>query len=468
MKKTLLLIVASLCTLLAPSVSSALAPTTKLVWWVFSPPPYYDSASAACQSAMAAAKAVDSLVAGVVADTTQMACLYKDAAGNGRMSYPLAKTTKAVCPDGSNPDTSKPLQDQCPEPCDPETPGPNTDITTGWKTGPDPNSAYAAEYPTSHETVWCSGTCQISPVEVVDCFVEGNATAGYFREHCVYKTSQTGTQCSAAQDPNADKSPPTAPPPEKNRCPLGTSQTGTDSAGIPICTGNPDKAPPTKDTTTTTTSNPDGSTTTTKTETTTNSDGSNTTKTTTTTTATDGTSTSSENTTVGTKTDGTTGKDDSSDQTKNEFCKQNPTLNICRNSQISGSCGSISCDGDAIQCAIAREVAQKRCFDQAASDALQASGQYALGNAVFGGDDPLAGALPTKENASQVSMGALDSGGFLGGGACFPDKTFTVNGKQITLSFTSACSVLIVFRYVIMIVALLVAFRILSGAIIRE
>lgn len=43
------------------------------------------------------------------------------------------------------------------------------------------------------------------------------------------------------------------------------------------------------------------------------------------------------------------------------FCQQNPTAPGCVASKWGGSCGSFSCEGDAVQCALAREIHTRNC-----------------------------------------------------------------------------------------------------------
>lgn len=157
------------------------------------------------------------------------------------------------------------------------------------------------------------------------------------------------------------------------------------------------------------------------------------------------------------------------DRDPSDICAHNPGLTICKVSSLSGLCENVTCDGDAITCRIAKETAIKNCADKTAEDALKNSGQYTLGNAVMAGNDPLASTLPTVANGAQVVLpGSVDSGGWLGGGSCFADKSFSVQGQTITIPFSQACEYLTAFRYAIMIVALLASFRMVSGAIFRE
>lgn len=378
--------------------------------------------------------------------------------------------TRSYCANGQPPDTSKPLAEQCGSPCPADgTDGPRIEYTSGWRTGPDTNSAWASGGTTVPE-FGCYNGCKLKVYGKNPWFKNTPSAKGYYEFGYDLGTLHTGQSCMPNEgDITAGETPePTTPPPEKNRCPRGTTQIGTDSAGIPICRGEQKAPPENKNTNQTTTNNPDGSKTTKTTETTKNSDGSTTTKTTTTTTNPDGSQTTSEETTTGKTPDGKDGKSDSTDKDREDLCKMNPSLNICKNSQISGTCEAVSCDGDAIQCAIARDVQMAKCKAEKDEQAQKDSSQYSLGNAVMAGNDPMASKLPTKENAQVVNVGGLSATGFAGGGSCFSDKTFTLLGRSFTIPFSSTCQYLIALRYVVMLIALLASFRMLSGAVIRE
>lgn len=259
-------------------------------------------------------------------------------------------------------------------------------------------------------------------------------------------------------------------------CPAGTVSTGISASGMVQCAGtgtNPASASTGSPVTTkppVTTTNPDGSSTV-KTDTiTTNKDGSTTTTTSQVTTMSDGTKTTSTSAVTGAASNGTSGTPDAKvgEDKNGSLCKLHPELNICKNSTFSGTCGEIACTGDAIQCGILRAAAAKACEEKTDRDALNQAGYKTLGDKLLAGTDPATG-LPSKTNAAQVQMpGSLDNSGWLGGGACFPDKQFSIRGYSITLSFTKACEPLIAFRYALMIIALLVSFRMLSGTILKD
>jgi hypothetical protein len=133
------------------------------------------------------------------------------------------------------------------------------------------------------------------------------------------------------------------------------------------------------------------------------------------------------------------------------------------------SCTEVTCDGDAIQCAILRQAAEENCKKAADDAAAAASGIGQLGQHVLDGSDPLGDELPKPGNGQQIDVpSSLDQSGWLGGGDCFADKTVSIQGREITIPFSKACTALIVLRYAIMMVAALVSFKMLSGAIIRE
>lgn len=259
-------------------------------------------------------------------------------------------------------------------------------------------------------------------------------------------------------------------------CPTGTVSTGVSASGMVQCAGsgtNPKSGESTSPTTVkppATTTNADGSTTTKQDTVSTNKDGSTTTTTSQVTTMGDGTKTTSESSVTGKAADGTSGVKDvktGTDPNKADLCALHPELNLCKNSTFTGTCGEVACTGDAIQCGILRAAAKKACDDQTVSDTLKNATYTAKGQGMMDGvADPT---LPTKQNATTWTIpGSLDNQGWLGGGACFPDKQFSVRGYSFTLSFTKACDPLVALRYALMIIALLASFRMLSGAILKD
>lgn len=323
----------------------------------------------------------------------------------------------------------------------------------------------------------CMGGCTVDIQEVIDCY----SVPPSKQRICTLRYVYTGTECSGQEPspapapgeaPKLDQQmPPTTPPPGKG-CPEGSVQGGVDSAGTPICIGtgtNPQNAPPPppKITSEKTTQNADGSTTKTTTETTTNSDGSKTTVVTNVTTMPDGSTKTDTSKNTGNNSAGGAGKDESAkDDEKYDLCKQNPMLNICRNSSVSGTCGEVTCQGDAIQCATLRAAAAMECRSKKQEEDFLKRPEIAAGQQILDGNDPLKGEIDRVLKGESVDFGAenLDQSGFLGGGACLAPRTFTVMGQAVTVSFDSMCSNIQPLRYLVLSCAFILAYLIVSRA----
>ncbi|HJW54708.1 MAG TPA: virulence factor TspB C-terminal domain-related protein [Burkholderiaceae bacterium] len=128
---------------------------------------------------------------------------------------------------------------------------------------------------------------------------------------------------------------------------------------------------------------------------------------------------------------------------------------------MSGDCENTACEGDAITCAILRQQRKEYCENQKESDISN------LGKSIMAGSDPKS--LPSVANASSVDLSStLDSSGFLGGGSCFSDRSFSYGGMSLTIPFSRVCEYLLPLRVAIMLMALLASFRLLSQSILRE
>lgn len=328
--------------------------------------------------------------------------------------------------------------------------------------------------------------CVVQGIELLVCRKQAAGIT-----YCMWQLKRTGEVFNGTEDdsngsggsdtPEDKSNPPATSPPFSNppppncssncsSCPAGSVQGGVDSSGITICIGTGTSPPPATTPTTTTSppvtqTNPDGSTTTTQNTTQKNADGSTTTVTTTTVVASDGSKTVSQTSSTGQTSSGAQGKTDTPDADKNNLCKQNPTLTICGNSSVSGTCGNISCVGDAIQCATLRATAQIQCKQKQDDDELKASSHYALGSAVLNGSDPASSSLPSPSKAENVTMGAISDAGWLGGGSFFSDKNIQLpGGHSLTIPFSKAADIMIALRYIIMVAASLVSFKIIRGA----
>lgn len=337
--------------------------------------------------------------------------------------------------------------------------------------------------------ICASSGCAATATNVHTCITMGSTGVRW----CDIEGTTTGAKCNAQTDnsqntsygaggakPSGSSTPSDLPPTKSGGknvpCPAGSVQGGFDSDGIAICIGtgsdpkNPPAPPPVTTKPPVTVNNSDGSTTTTQQTTQQNSDGSTTTTTTTTVVGVDG----SKTVTVGTQTSntstGTVGRQDTPDTDQMNLCKQNPNLSICRNSSVSGDCTSgVVCSGDAIQCATLQAAQKLQCARQADEDGLKTSASKTLGDAILGGTDPSKGAIDTviKGDTADLSAPNLDQGGFVGGGSCLPDKTFSVMGHVVTMSFATVCSNIQPVRYIVMACAFVLVYLMVARSVIN-
>lgn len=127
-------------------------------------------------------------------------------------------------------------------------------------------------------------------------------------------------------------------------------------------------------------------------------------------------------------------------------------------SSFGGSCKSnFTCEGDAIQCAIAKEQHIRACkmFDDP-SDESQLYDQH-KGKEGNQTDD-----LPGNDTVSLSGGGMIDTSDALGGGSCIADKTVTVWNRSVTLPFSQVCADLAMFGNLLVAVSMLLAGRIVT------
>lgn len=141
--------------------------------------------------------------------------------------------------------------------------------------------------------------------------------------------------------------------------------------------------------------------------------------------------------------------------TKAGHCASNPGSNVCGDgtggngngdgegdgeddedpSTFGGACGSFSCTGDAIQCAMAREQHQRNC-----ELLVNTSSLSDIGNAATTGTDP---SDHPKNQAEQIAVdlaAAISSVPMFGGsGGCPSDVSMSVQGHSFSFPFSSLC-----------------------------
>ena len=123
---------------------------------------------------------------------------------------------------------------------------------------------------------------------------------------------------------------------------------------------------------------------------------------------------------------------------------------------FSGSCGGYTCQGDAIQCAIAREQHQRACklFDLSSPESI-------LYDTNKGKEGNQTGNLPGNETINMA--GRIDTSDALGAGSAgVSDLIVTVWGKSITLPFSMLNPYLEALGKILLAVSFLIALRIVA------
>lgn len=340
---------------------------------------------------------------------------YYGATQNGGNTYSNTYNASTLCANGSSPDTSKPLAQQCAAVC-----------PTAGTVLPGDHYTVTSASPLAAGLNFCVLECGMT--------ASGRAggkdlTTGKWTYQFMGPLQTTGQNCSGngtgATDPVQD-----AP----IKCSAGMC-TGTVN-GVDICVKCVQVDNATAGTVTTT--NPDGSTTkvSTTTETTVNNNNVTTTTTTTTT-----------NTPAGGGTPTTQTKTDANTESKDSFCTKNPSDPVCKKSLDNTASGGDdcntppSCSGDAIQCMMVQQQWKSRCDLQKTDDAT------AYGVQLTTGQDPQASTLPTPSGATAISMkdqyAAVDSMGVVA--KCIPDVDISLPGivwiapTHITISTAPLC-----------------------------
>jgi len=140
------------------------------------------------------------------------------------------------------------------------------------------------------------------------------------------------------------------------------------------------------------------------------------------------------------------------------FCAENPDSPICVKSSFGGSCGAFSCDGDAVQCAMAREQHNRNCTLFETETAISQ-----LGNQVVAGNDPQSSSMPwaAGQVQSQDLSNVISQQRFLSSGG-MADKTVTVAGQSFSIPFSKANQVLQIMGAIVVTFSLIAAARIVG------
>lgn len=148
---------------------------------------------------------------------------------------------------------------------------------------------------------------------------------------------------------------------------------------------------------------------------------------------------------------------DEKDQDKKTFCEENPKLPMCKESNFSGACGSdFRCEGDAIQCSMAREQHRRNCkmFDEKTIE----SELYEKEKAKEGNQTK---DLP--DNKTEDMNNRIKTDDLLGAGGGIMDLNVNVMGRSISLPFSQLNATIQYLGNILIAVAMLAAVRIVGG-----
>lgn len=159
---------------------------------------------------------------------------------------------------------------------------------------------------------------------------------------------------------------------------------------------------------------------------------------------------------------GTPGAADQGGTEKAQYCRDNPTAPECVSSSWAGSCGAFSCSGDAVQCAISREIHTRNCslFDAATP-------QSTLANQVISGADPDASGLPGHPSQLQIRdlSSSIDASPWLPASGGLADKPVSVGDYSFVIPFSKWNEVLSIMGSIVLAFSYFAAARIVAGAV---
>lgn len=153
-------------------------------------------------------------------------------------------------------------------------------------------------------------------------------------------------------------------------------------------------------------------------------------------------------------------------QSKDDYCKNNADSAQCKGDgkgdgggSFGGTCDAgFTCEGDALQCAVAREQYKRSCqmFETPSTESKLYDSAVAKGR-----DANVTTNLPGNKSFD-VSSG-IQSSDLLGGARCVPNLNITVWSRSVSLPLSDICPALGYMGWVLVAVSGLVAFRIVSG-----
>lgn len=166
------------------------------------------------------------------------------------------------------------------------------------------------------------------------------------------------------------------------------------------------------------------------------------------------------------------GSTTSTSQTQESYCQKNPTASLCKQADEeakkgswSGSCGAFQCEGDAVNCAIARKIHQDRCDDL--DDMQQFENAASLGKKLLNGEheaDVTAFLNGEGDGNKSINVGGLvsENGAYQFAAQCLSDIQFSIGGHSITVPISKVCPYFEMIGLFLLAAAYLAALRIVE------
>lgn len=124
-------------------------------------------------------------------------------------------------------------------------------------------------------------------------------------------------------------------------------------------------------------------------------------------------------------------------ESKESFCEQNPASPICEElkGSFGGTCGAFTCDGDAVQCAMAKEQHRRACEFFEVDTLLKQAGEDAANGQATPDGHPRASGSSSFFNLA----GLIDQSPRLSS-SCPPDVSFVLMGQAVVLEMSKVCA----------------------------
>lgn len=140
------------------------------------------------------------------------------------------------------------------------------------------------------------------------------------------------------------------------------------------------------------------------------------------------------------------------------FCQENPTSPMCKASSFGGACGSpFNCDGDAVQCAMAKEQHKRACEWADVEEEAVNIGDAARSGGLLPDDHPF---KPGNAESKEFAFSSLIDRTDRIGGSCPTNESFSILGQTLTLPFGDLCGPLGIMGNIAIAFSLLAAVRI--------